>query len=310
MTVDEIPGDGAAPQPSAVPTDSAAPDATKVAEDELDAKVRESLGDHYIPLDGGSEEPTATQSEKKGEPKPEETPKPEPEVVGEPSQDEVDLPAIPKPEVRTSRLDKSIAKYYIRNLILNGEQEVPSEEEIIADLRKYPMEDKIQALHYHRLEHKKLKGITPTGNDELDDEDREAIQDAQREQIRSEVLAEENEKKVKGAFVQFITDHPELDETSKTYQPSFARAVETLWRGGMPINEAFDTVSEQITAAKEAFEKETEKSKQAALSGVVSSSGDANPSGEGLTWEDMARLQVEDPTRWEELIKSGYTPKS
>jgi hypothetical protein len=304
-------GDGAEPQPSAPVTDSAAPDAAKVAEDELDAKVKASLGDHYVPLDGAEETQAAEQPEKKQpEEVTEETPEAKPDQGEQPEGEDIETPPIPRPEPQASKLDKRVATLYVQSLILSGEKNVPSVDDVIADLRKYPMAEKVEALHVHRLRVKELKGIRPNGKDELDEEDNEALRDAQREEIRNEIYAEENEKQVKKSFVEFLTAHPELDESSKEYSPTLARAVETLWRRGMPINEAYETVTEQVAAAKEALEKATEKSRQAALSGAVSASTDSRPTGEGPTYAEMALLQESDPTEWERLVRIGYTPKS
>ena len=304
MFEENISGDGAAPQPSAPVTDSAAPDAAKAAEDELDAKVRESLGEHYIPADKFDEISDAEVPKKEPETPKEETLSEVSETPGKPDEKEVVMPQIPKPEPQASRLDKRVATLYIQNLLLSGEKDVPSVDDVISDLRKYPMDKKIEALHYHRTRQKELKGIKPDGQDELDAEDRDALHDAERESIREEIRAEENEKHVKKSFVDFLSAHPELDETGKEYQPTLARAVETLWRGGMPIHEAFATVTEQIAAVKEAHEKAEEKSKQAALSGVVSASTVSKPDNGGPSWEEMAQLQETDPTRWEELVRA------
>lgn len=297
MTDPVISEDGAEPQPS-------------VSERELDAKAEESvktsLGESYVPMDGDTPSPETKQPEKEEEEAPKDA---TPEAPGEP-EEEIETPPIPKMEPRTSKLDKRVATLYLQNLILSGEKSVPSVEEIVEELRRVPMEQKIEALHFHRLRQKELKGIRPTGKDELDPEDTESIRDAEREAIRQEILAEEHEYRVKQSFVGFIGEHPELDETKKEYQPKLARAVETLWRGGMPIEEAFSTVSESIAAVRESAERAEKKEKQKALSGAVSASGDANPSNGGPTWEEMAQLQRNDPAEYDRLIKSGYTPKS
>lgn len=310
MTDPVISGDGAEAQPSAPAQDTVTPSPEVSAEAELDAKVRESLGDHYVPLESDPSDPEAKQPEEKKE----EEEKPEGATPPAPpegkTEEAIEMPPIPKPEPTASRLDKRVATLYLQNLLLSGEKTVPTLEEVVEDLKRYPMEQKIEALHFHRLRQKELKGLRPTGREELEPEDSEAIRDAEREAIRQEVLAEEHERKVKQSFVGFIDAHPELDETKKEYQPTIARAVETLWRGGMPIEEALETVTSQIAAVRESAEKAEKKEKQKALSGAVSASGDANPSTGGPSWADMARLQKEDPDEWERLIASGYTPKS
>lgn len=306
MTDPVISEDGAAPQPSVSPADSVTPS----SEAEIDAKaeesVRERLGDRYVPMDGDQPEPDTIEPEKEEVETSKDT---TPQKPGEP-EEEIETPPIPRMEPRTSKLDKRVATLYLQNLLLSGEKSVPSVDEIVEELRGVPMDQKIEALHFHRLRQKELKGIRPTGKDELDPEDTESIRDAERESIRQEILAEEHERQVKQSFVGFIEAHPELDESKKEYQPKLARAVETLWRGGMPIEEAFSTVNESIAAVRESAEKAEKKEKQKALSGAVSASGDANPSHGGPTWEEMAQLQRSDPEEYDRLIKSGYTPKS
>ena len=316
MTLPVISGDGAEAQPSVPAAESVAISAEQKAEDELDAKVRESLGDHYVPLDGENPSPDTTDPEKPKEesqaPKPDEESKPAP-AQGQSGDipENVETPPIRTPEPQASRLDKRVATLYVQNLLLSGEKDVPSIDELVEELRGYPMEQKIDALHHHRLRNKELKGIKPTGKEELDPEDSEAIRDAERESIRAEIRAEEHERQVKQSFVAFINAHPELDESKKEhYQPNLARAVETLWRGGMPIEEALETVNASLELVKETVQKTEQSEKQRAFSGSVSASGHASPSKGELTWEDMARLQTEDPEEYERLIKSGYTPKS
>lgn len=311
MTEKVTSDNGAEPQPSATQDDA-----------RIDELVKESLGEHYVPLDESAPEPSATETEEEKtpsseEPKPTEAAKPAPEAkettneeAERKPEEDVELPPIPKPEMPASRLDKRVATLYVQNLLLSGEKEVPSLDEVINDLRKYPMEQKIDALHFHRTRQKELKGIRPTGREELEPEDSEAIRDAERESIRQEVIAEEHERQVKRSFVEFLGAHPELNESAKEYQPTLARAVETLWRGGMPIQDALETVTKQIDAVKESFEKTTKKERQAALSGAISASGDAKPAHpDGPSWEEMAQLMTSDPDEWERLIKSGYTPK-
>jgi len=306
MTDPVISEDGAAPQPSVSPVDSVTPS----PEAELDAKaeesVRDRLGDRYVPMDSDQQEPDTTEPEKESEEAPKDA---TPEAQGEP-EEEIETPPIPKMEPRTSKLDKRVATLYLQNLLLSGEKSVPSVDEIVEELRKVPMEQKIEALHFHRLRQKELKGIRPTGKDELDPEDTESIRDAERESIRQEILAEEHERQWMQSFVTFVNEHPELDETKKEhFDRPFAYAVERLCNGGIPINEAYDIVRESISVAKESVEKAEKRAKQKALSGAISASGDANPSHGGPTWEEMAQLQRSDPEEYDRLIKSGYTPK-
>jgi len=301
MTDPVISGDGAEQQPSATPTESATTPSMDTEEAELDAKVRENLGQHYIPVDSATDEPETKQPETEKQTESEQ--KPDEGDVQNP-EETVETPPIPKPESRASRLDKRVATLYVQNLLLSGEKTVPPLDELVEELREYPMDQKVQALREHLRRNKELRGVKPT--EEFEPEDIESIRDAERESIRSEVIAEENERKVKQSFVEFIGEHPELDESKPEYRPTFARAVETLWRGGMPIQTAFETVTSEIDSIK----NEELKKKQEALSGAVSASGGSGEGKNELSWEDMARLQLEDPVEYERLVRSGYTPKS
>jgi hypothetical protein len=298
--------DGVEQQPSE--TSAGAPSDTATAEeDAIEARARENLGSFLDPVEEETKEPEAKQPEEK----PNDGVKPEDGGQQQESQEEqeADLPPIPKPEPRPSRLDRRIATVYIQNLLLSGEQDVPPIDELVQDLVKYPFEDKQRALHMHLARQRQLKGIRSTGQDELGEEDRDALLDAEVERRLEEKRVEEHETRVRSHFVGFINGHPELDETKKEFNPMLARAVETLWRGGMPIDKAYETVTGQIEAVKAEQEKSAAKEKQAALSGAVSASNDSKPSEGKLSWAEMAQLQLEDPKRWEELVKSGYTPR-
>lgn len=306
MSEETKPFEGNDPNPSAteagIPSDSA-----KAEEEELDAKVKENLGAHLDPVEEEKKEPEASVPEEK--PKEGEDPSKEKEEPGKPEEAEVEIPPIPKPEARPSRLDRRVASLYQQNLILTGAKEVPTMEALLDDLKQYSKEEKIQALHFHRVEQKKLKGEKPTGQSEFDEEDHEAIRDAEKEAMRDEIRAEEHEKQVMSAFTQFIIAHPELDETTKEYKPTLARAVETLWRGGMPIHEAHKTVTEQIEMVKQEQETNAAKEKHAALSGAMSAGSASKPADDGkLSWEDMQVLMEKDPEKWAKLIESGYQP--
>jgi hypothetical protein len=218
--------------------------------------------------------------------------------------EEVELPNIPPLEPKPTRLDRRLANRYIRVLHLKGAEKIPTEEEIIADLKKYSREEKEAALHHHLREEKRLRGEALTGDD-LDDEDKEAIQDAEREAIRHEILAEEHEKQVLGSFVEFIDNHPELDAEKKEFNPQLAKAVETLWRGGMTIQEAFETVAGEIQAVKEAQMAAEKNEKNKALSGVISGTGQVPPEGKELGWEDVERISKEDPQMYRRMLSEG-----
>jgi len=310
-----------------------------VSEAELDSLVQQSLGEHYSPIEDADaseathprkkEEAPDTDQEEGGdeseeeesdegsekESKKTETPKKSEKEHEEGKNDTGSNPESERDmqprvtETKPSGLDRRLAKVWIEHQMLLGTDadELPSIDALAAEMHKYSIKERKDAMHFHRLEVKKLRG--QSGN-ALDQEDLAAIREAEREEVRQEVLAEINEKRERDDFVAFIGDHPELDEESKEYDQTLSSAVETLWRNGMPIRQAFATVTESIEKTRGDAKREEARRKQRSLSGVASSSGDGgSDSSEDLTYEDMAKLQAEDPTEWERLIRSGYTPK-
>lgn len=223
----------------------------------------------------------------------------------------VDVQMIAPPEPKPTRLDRRLADRYIHNLHLMGESSIPTEEEIIADLKRYSKEEKIQALHFHLAREKELRGEKPTGDD-LEDEDRLAIADAEREDIRQEIRTEEHVKSVKTNFVNFIDNHPELVPGTKEHNPVLEQAVTKLTfpQGiegpmAMTISEAFEIVTSQIQAVKDAQIAEEKKEKNAALSGVLSGSGQVVPEGKEFGWDDVKKIQEEDPDLYRRMLKEG-----
>ncbi|HBI17150.1 MAG TPA: hypothetical protein DDY52_03305 [Candidatus Moranbacteria bacterium] len=205
----------------------------------------------------------------------------------------------------TPRLDKRLADKYIQVLTLRGDENIPTKEELMNDLKNHSKDDKIEALEQYLAIARKMRGLKPSRA--LEAEDIEAIKDAEREEIRQEIIQEENQKKEMTDFVEFMGNHPELNENSKDgkYDPILAEAVETLINGGMSINKAYKTVidaREKVKQDKIAKEKEV---KNKALSGVISGSGEnLNKSGE-LTWEDVERISEEDPQLYKRMLAEG-----
>jgi len=258
--------------------------------------------------------PAEGQEEEKEEP----GDKPEVDNQGKSDEEkEINLPKIASPDPRPTRLDKRLAQVYRQNLILSGETNIPTEEDALEDLKKYSQQDKIFALNTHLAERKKLRGERPSENN-FEEEDFEAIEDAKREAIRQEVLEEENTKKVLGNFVDFIDQHTELipDDpenkkkfpNKKKYDPKLAKAVETLFNGGMSVDEAFETVTESISSVKADEKKEAELRKQRALSGAVGASNDSSSKEKKMTWTEFDKLRTDDPDRYERLLDEGYEP--
>lgn len=267
--------------------------------EENDDDEDEDMSEYGVPAMPTKEEESEEESEEKSE---EEAP----ENGATETEEELDLPAIQAPEARPTRLDTRVAQLYIRKLHMLGEENIPTEEQLLADLKKYSKEQKIDAMHFHRLEIKKISG--DTSGDELDVEDIEAIKDAERESIRQEIITEQHQIQVQTEFVEFLDKHPELLKEKKEYDPRLAKAVETLWKGGMPLPEAYATVTESISSVKADEGKEAAKRKQKLLSGSVSASNDFSKGAKAMTWTEFDKLRTSDPARYEKLLDEGYEP--
>ncbi len=281
------------------PAEEIKPVVDEVVTPASEESVDEDLSEYGVP-------PMPTE-EKEEEEKPVTTP-PEKSVI-EGQEEEVVLPPITQPEARTTRLDKRIAKIYIRNLLLSGEEKIPTEEAIYAELKQYSIAEKAQSLQMHLRQGKEMRGESSTGN-VMDEEDMEAIRDAERESIRQEIITEQHEVKYKEDFVAFMDSHPELDSSKKEHNPKLEKAVAALLSGGMPIAEAYETVSELTSGVKanEDKEKEAELNKQKLLGGVVSATNDVSKGTKNMTWEEFDKLRTSDPARYEKLLDEGYQP--
>ncbi|MFA5993361.1 MAG: hypothetical protein WC823_00205 [Parcubacteria group bacterium] len=282
------------------PTEETNPVVDEVVTPASEESVDEDLSEYGVP-------PMPTEEEEKTEEPKLETP---PAVNGEDKQEEeVVLPPITQPEARTTRLEKRIAKIYIRNLRLSGEDEdkIPSEEAIFAELKQYSIPEKAQSLKMHLRQGNEMMGKPSTGN-VMDEEDMEAIRDAERESIRQEIITEQHEVKYKEDFVAFMDSHPELDASKKEHNPKLEKAVAALLSGGMPIAEAYETVSELTTGVKVDEHKEAELNKQKLLGGLVSATNDVSKGAKNMTWEEFDKLRTSDPDKYEKLLDSGYQP--
>lgn len=296
--------------------------ATPAIKEEIDPRIVEIVGEEKI------QEAYGDKPQEDGKPADDVKVEDAPPADGEDPQkkevenNEAESHEVTAPEYKPGRLDKKIAKSYIQNLIMLGEENIPTEEQVFADLRKHPMDAKIAALHFHRLKGKELRGENTDDGDELDEEDHEAIKDEERETIRQEIISEENEKQYKRNFVSFVAEHTELvpddAESKKNYpnkkpfDPVMAKAVAKLTfpygtdgPAGMDIKEAYETVTSQIQAVKEAQVLEEKKVKSAALSGVLSGAGQVPQNGKELDWDDVARIQSEDPALYRRMVAEG-----
>lgn len=273
-----------------------------------DVKVHPKLAEQFAEL---------TASEK-------ETPKEE--VISQPTEAKTDAPKKEEQKkdapieaqteeeggYKPTRLDKRLADKYIRNLYLAGEENIPTPEELMEQLAKTSVEDKVEALHFHLRKFKELSK-DPT-EPKLDVEDVEAIREEEREKIRREILAEqeeqqarEKEEEEKNFFLGFLEEHKDLVKDSKEFNEPLYNAVNALFRGGMRIDEAYNTVQSQFKAIEKAKIKEEKKKENSAVSGVFSASPGESKS--SLTWEDVARIQQEDPEKYRQMVKNNQLPK-
>ena len=288
-------------QPSAEP--KVVDVATPAKEEEIiDEKVKEILGDI----------PTVEEKTEKPEEKPVATP---PEKSGEVLEKKIEEPVVEKqpeaPQVpQPSKLERRIAKLYQEVLILKGNDGDIDPEQILAEIKKYSLADKTKALRNLISERYTLRGGKADDVVDLSEEDHQAIVDAEVENRLQGMQAEIQEREWKDDLVKSVEAHPELDERRNEYNPKIAVAVEKLAQKGMKVSEAYQLVTESISSAQADEKKEAEIKKQKALSGAVSATHDnVEPKG-GLTWEDMARIQVEDPDRYMKIIKDGKLPEN
>lgn len=280
--------------------------------EQLDEKIKEVIGEHNLPAPEETEEktddkkPEAKQSEKKGEEKVSEKKVEKPEEKSE----ETPKKTTPQP----GRIDRRISKLYLSNRLLKGEEgELPSLEQAALAIQSYPLEEKQKALHQLLAENKSLRTGKDDGVVDLSEEDHEAIVEAKAEKMFQDMQGEIQEREWKDDLVKTVDAHPELDESKKEYNPKVAIAVEKLVKGGMKCSEAYSLVTETIAEAQgrkaEDAETEEELAKQKALSGAVSATHDnVEPKGK-LTWEELEKIRVSDPDRYEKIIKEEKLPE-
>ena len=273
--------------PSAEPVvnDSATP--AKV-EDSVDEQVKEILGD--IPTveetEKPGEKPAASQpEEEKGNPEKvvENTVVQQPE---NPQNSSIDQP---------SRLERRIAKLYQSNRILRGEEGDVDIEQVIAEIKNYPLAEKTKALKNLLSEQRSLRTGQNDGVVDLSEDDHAAIIEAEVDNRLQEMQGEIQAREWNEDLIKTVDAHPELNEQKNEYNPKIAIAVEKLAQKGMKVSEAYELVTDSISVAKNSDEKSAELGKQRLLSGAVPASNEnVAPKGK-LTWEELARRQEANP---------------
>jgi hypothetical protein len=306
---------------------------TNEAEKELDEKIKQTIGIHNLP---SSEE--KSEEEKANDEKDASDPNQKKEDVPEKKEEEkteVQTEETPGEEVQAGeqpkKLDRRIAKLFLNNKLLRGEDDIPDFNKVALAIQKYPVGEKMKALKNLLAENKALRagGEVPQGKDpwnqreevvDLSEEDHEALIEAEADQRLQSMQSEIAEREWSEDLIKELEAHPEIDERSKSYNPRIATAVEKLalpygidGPRGMKTSEAYALVMDSIkTAGEKAAKDEKNKSelkKQSVLSGAVNASTD-NVESKDLTWEEVARIQKEDPDRYMKMVREGKLPKS
>lgn len=229
--------------------------------------------------------------------------------------------AAPQP----SRLDRRIAKLYLSNKLLQGEEgDLPDPEQVALEIRNYPLEEKTKALHKLLAQQKALRSggsseqSEQSGQDDdfvdLSQEDHDALIEAEADRKFAEMQGEIKDHEWQEDLVKTVDEHPELDERKKEYDSKLASAVEKLvfpngpeGPRGMKTSEAYKLVIDSISAVREENKKESEIEKQQALSGAVNASiGHVDP--KTLTWEELAEIQQNDPELYMKMVREGKIP--
>ena len=281
------------------------------AEKQLDEKVKKAIGIQNLPADG--ELPAEDSEESKDTKEPE---KKEEEVSGNEEEKNAAKPAESSQEQAShpGKFDRRLAKLYLQIELLKGNDgELPDIESAAAEISKFPFVKKKEALTKLLSEKKTLLGGQDDGSTELSPEDHEALVEAQAEQMFNEMQGEIKQKEWQTDLVETVESHPELDERKEQYNPTLASAVEKLAMGGMKVSEAYALVTNSVASVQgERAEKEKVNAtltKEKALSGAVSATHDSvTPKGK-LTWEDVAKIQEENPAEYQRLVREDKLPK-
>ena len=258
------------PTPAEVPV-TPAPEPDEMPVETEDSFVDEAMGPAQAPKAEVTEEqpieetpepdaPTVAPEEKKEE-APAEPEKPE---VKEETP-ELKAPEVKAEEVKVSRLDRRLAEKYAENLVLKG-ADIPSSEQIEAELASMNLEEKKNALRNLLDENRSIRGQKPEA---LSHEDEEAIIEAEVDRRYQVEQQAEFEKTFQDDLVATLTAHPELDSRTKSYNPKIEKAVHQIVQSGVLASEAYAIVSEAIQTAKEDHRKANEIAAQQSMSGAV-----------------------------------------
>lgn len=215
------------------------------------------------------QEETATTSESETEEETESLDQPtvEPEVET-PSQELVQetQEKVLETYTKPSRIENRITQLFME---LHADETV-NVAAVLEEVKGYTKEEKHEALK-NLLAQKKVHTETP-----YTEEDQDILIEAEVEERQSEWKREQEERDFQSDLVKTLEDHPELRSDDKKFDKPLHDAVEVLVEKGMKASEALSLVNGQREEAKklalEELQKQTEKEKQKALSGTMSSS--------------------------------------
>lgn len=208
---------------------------------------------------------------------------------------------------KPSRLDERLAQLHVRYMALMGHVP-PSAEEIYEKLREGDYQSKKESLHDHLRELKHLQAID---SEDPSSEDMEALRDEEKESLRQEILREEQEKREaqkleeeKEFFVSFVNSHKELIKGSSEFDKDIFEAVDELFRGGMRIDKAYNTISKQFEKARNRAKKQEENQ---AVAGVFSG-GESEGKNKSLSWDEVEKIRQTNPERYKQMVRKGELP--
>ena len=293
-----------------------APATTEVINDASPAKVDNSVDEKVKEILGDI--PTVEETKKPGG-KPVAT---QPEKVGDEEEKKIEnVPVEKQPEAPQNlpvetigRLDRRIAKLYQSNRILKGEEGDVDIEQLLLEIKNYPLPDKKKALNNLLSEQRLLRTGRNDGMVDLSEEDHDAIVEAEVENRLQSMQTEIQKREWSEDLVKTVDAHPELDERKNEYDARIATAVEKLAQKGMKVSEAYQLVTESISSAKATEEKDAELNKQKILSGAVSASNESAENKGKLTWEELTKRQEADPNyinseEYLKMAREGKLPK-
>ena len=82
-------------------------------------------------------------------------------------------------------------------------------------------------------------------------------------------------------------------------------AVNELFRGGMRIDKAYNTISKQFEKARNRAKKQEENQ---AVAGVFSG-GESEGKNKSLSWDEVENIRQTNPERYKQMVRKGELPE-